>query len=184
MQKIDGSVTWIVRDVKKDGLNIAKNANDILQLAGTTIPQIRSDITDITTETIPDIQTRLSELEGIETDSSKLEFTLLAGSLTDTTKWQGSGDIKLAQPYTDFKWLEFWFAADNTNQWSYRVIPTWQFKRWMDAAGAKNMVIALPGTYYYWFLYPPQSTTTLLKLSSENSCFIACYGINPKGELT
>lgn len=176
MQKTDGTVTWVIRDVKKDGLNIAKNANDILQLAGTTVPKLRSDVDEILTETIPDIQNNLAAI----TDVTKLEFTLLAGSLTDTTKWKGTGDIQLAQPYTDFKWIEFWMANDGTNAWSHRVMPTWEFKRWIDAGATANKTINIGDNAVYWLLYPPQCTTTLLKISSENSYFIACYGINPK----
>lgn len=93
---------------------------------------------------------------------------------------QGSGDIKLSQPYTNFDGLYFVFGNDSNNYYHYNFIPTAELTRMIGLAKSwgTNKVIMLTKSFYYWAINASTTTTTLLKTGeSENSFFCACYGV-------
>lgn len=61
----DGSVKWVVRDIRKNGQNIAKNAADILTLLSETIPALKTQVDDLEETSIPNLQTQIDSISPI-----------------------------------------------------------------------------------------------------------------------
>ena len=92
---------------------------------------------------------------------------------------QGSGDIELSQPYTNFDGLYFVFGNNSDDYYNYNFIPTAELTRMIGLAKSwgTNKYITLTNSFYYWAINASTTTTTTLKIGHENSYFRACYGV-------
>lgn len=93
---------------------------------------------------------------------------------------QGSGNIVLSQPYTNFDGLYFIFGDDDQNYYSNNFISTWKLTQMIAFAKSKgsNKQILLTTADYYWGINASTSTTTTLVTGETENCyFYRCYGI-------
>lgn len=92
---------------------------------------------------------------------------------------QGTGDIELSQPYTNFDGLYFVFEKGSNSSYHYVFISVEELVRMIDYAKKQgnNKYICLTRSYYYWLINASTSTTTTLKTGAKDSYFCACYGV-------
>ena len=92
---------------------------------------------------------------------------------------QGSGDIKLNQPFTNFPFIIIAYGTDSGNV----VIPKFFSTKNLDyLLRTSNIPVGIADTYKYWYIetYANGTTTTLLKKSTENTSIHGVYGLKFK----
>ena len=92
---------------------------------------------------------------------------------------QGSGDISLNQPFTNFPFIIIAYGTDSGNV----VIPKFFSTKNLDyLLRTSNIPVGIADTYKYWYIepYANGTTTTFLKKSSENTSIHGVYGLKFK----
>lgn len=98
---------------------------------------------------------------------------------------QGSGDIKLSQPYTDFDGLLIEYSDDDNNDVRRKYISVAELNERMKRASIlqNNPTISLFNDQQYWFILTSKSkgfTTTYFPLWKENALLLKIYGVKFK----
>ena len=92
---------------------------------------------------------------------------------------QGSGDITLNQPFTNFPFIIIAYGTDSGNV----VIPKFFSTKNLDyLLKTSNIPVGIADTYKYWYIetYANGTTTTFLKKSTENTSIYGVYGLKFK----
>lgn len=127
-----------------------------------------------------------SALDYLLTQSNRTKtpvLTRLAGQEADTSKWIGDGVITLAQPYTNFTDLLFYFSNDSYEYLGPVLVNTKYLYSAFTTGKKLNKWVILPQPYgQEWAFDTAKSTTTALaSLYGHESCAIAViYGVNYK----
>lgn len=92
---------------------------------------------------------------------------------------QGSGDITLNQPFTNFPFIVIAYGTDSGNV----VIPKFFSTKNLDyLLRTSKIPVGIADTYKYWYIetYANGTTTTFLKKSTENTSICGVYGLKFK----
>lgn len=148
----DGSAKFVVKDIRENEQEIQKN---------------KTDISEVQAE-----QQRLSQaLTGyVPLDWSNVTKTPLLSQAVY------SGDITLAQPYTNFDYLLICFGPDDQSYLITRLISRFHLD-FLFNGNSLPVVVLVEGNNNYWLLNKKTSTSTFFDTNNENCGIYQIYGI-------